>query len=136
MTGPPKPYPCASCPYRCDVPSGVWAEEEYAKLPEYDRSTPEQPMGVFVCHQQDDTVCSGWAGTHDGEHLIALRMAVVTGSMSPEDVDATIDYVSPVPLFESGTAAAAHGLADMETPPPEAARIWRKIENRRDRRAG
>ena len=32
-----RPKPCASCPYRCDVPSGVWHPDEYAKLEVYDR---------------------------------------------------------------------------------------------------
>ncbi|MEU1550230.1 DUF6283 family protein [Nocardia sp. NPDC005745] len=30
--GPPAPRPCESCPYRCDVPSGVGAAEEMEKV--------------------------------------------------------------------------------------------------------
>ena len=78
----PKPYPCASCPYRCDVPSGVWDEDEYLKLPDYDEATGEQPPGVFLCHQDDERVCSGWAGTHDTEDLLSLRLAVSLGAMT------------------------------------------------------
>lgn len=46
----PAPQPCASCPYRRDVPSGIWAAEEYAKLPAYDADTPFQPPHLFLCH--------------------------------------------------------------------------------------
>ena len=50
MTNLPAPQPaknpCGSCPYRKDVPSGVWAVSEYLKLVEYDRPTGEQPVHV------------------------------------------------------------------------------------------
>ena len=118
MIGPPKPNPCASCPYRRDVPSGVWSEGEYVKLPDYDLATGDQPLGVFCCHQDDDRVCSGWAGTHDGEHLLALRMAQAGRQMTAEAVEATIEYVSPVPLFESGAEACAHGTPTWRSRPP------------------
>lgn len=82
--GPPAPRSCASCPYRRDVPAGIWAREEYGKLPGYDEPTPFQPRGVFLCHQHDPgtdghPVCGGWAGCHDGDELLALRMAVLGG---------------------------------------------------------
>ena len=130
----PKRYPCASCPYRRDVPSGVWAPEEYLKLPEYDRPTSEQPVGVFYCHQDDERICSGWAGTHDGVNLLALRFAVGLGTMTPEEVDATIDYAPPVPLFDSGAEACQHGLKDLREPSAEARKTVAKIETRRTRR--
>lgn len=41
--------PCSSCPYRRDVPSGVWHREEYEKLLQYDDSTEILP--AFMCHQ-------------------------------------------------------------------------------------
>lgn len=134
--GPPAPRPCASCPYRRDVPSGVWHPEEYAKLPAYDRDTPSQPTQVFLCHQQDATsdrkrVCAGWAGCHDGRHLLSLRFAVMTGNMTPEAVDATLDYRSPVRLFRSGAEAARHGLAEVERPGDKAVETMGKIARRR-----
>ncbi|WP_336794377.1 DUF6283 family protein [Gordonia malaquae] len=49
----PAPRPCESCPYRRDVPSGVWAESEYEKLRAYDAPTGEQPVRLFLCHQYD-----------------------------------------------------------------------------------
>lgn len=47
----PAPSPCSSCPYRRDVPSGLWGANEYAKLRDYDNPTWAQPPGIFQCHQ-------------------------------------------------------------------------------------
>lgn len=118
------------------MPSGIWAPEEYVKLPAYDRPTMEQPMQVFLCHQHDrdsdaSRVCAGWAECHDGDELLALRFAPLLGSMTGETVQATRDYVSPVPLFRSGTEAARHGLAEIEQPSLQAAVAMTKISRRR-----
>lgn len=124
MTNVPKPpakNPCGSCPYRRDVPSGVWHPSEYAKLPEYDKSTAEQPPGVFLCHQQDGRMCAGWVGCHDQQNLLALRFWALNGA-DPDDVDEVLDYTTEVPLFDSGAEAAEHGMAEVETPGPKAAR--------------
>ncbi|MFI6512872.1 DUF6283 family protein [Streptosporangium sp. NPDC050855] len=133
----PAPRPCESCPYRKDVPSGVWAPEEYEKLREYDRPTGEQPPTVFLCHQQDrdsaSRICGGWAGCHDGDELLALRVATMTGRMTPEEAYAVTDYVSPVPLFSSGKEAADHGMAEVEQPSDQAGSVIEKIARvRRD----
>lgn len=119
--------PCGSCPYRTDVPSGVWTADEYAKLPPYDNDTAYQPPNVFLCHQKDGRVCAGWAGCHDGTQLLSLRLACMTGAMSREVADAVIDYRSPVPLFSSGGAAAAHGMRDVEEPGAEALAMMRTL---------
>lgn len=136
----PAPRPCSSCPYRKDVPSGIWAASEYAKLPEYDRQTGEQPTSPFMCHQHDRDsdraqVCSGWAGCHGKTHeteLLALRLAEALGTLPPEAVEATINYESPVPLFDSGQAAADHGVRDIENPGPDAIELLRKVAARRE----
>ena len=104
--------PCRSCPYRADVPSGVWAAHEYDKLPGYDGTMPEQveagALGAFMCHQQDGQLCAGWVGCHGAYELIALRMVA--------DLDPTVwTYRSPVPLFASGAEAAAHGLPEVSS---------------------
>lgn len=124
----PAARPCGSCPYRRDVPSGVWAREEYEKLPAYDRPTYEQPPAVFLCHQQNGRVCAGWAGCHDMDQSLGLRFA--SHDMDPDDVAATLDFTSPVPLFRSGTEAAEHGLRDLATPGASAARVIAKITQR------
>ena len=138
MTAPagPAPRPCASCPYRQDVPSGIWAASEYAKLTAYDEPTYSQPTGLFLCHQHDRNddrarVCAGWAGCHDGDHLLALRIAVSAEEITAETADAIRDYVSPTPLFASGVEAAAHGVREICTPGPDACTAINKISRRR-----
>lgn len=135
-TLPPAPRPCASCPYRQDVPSGVWAASDYAKLPTYDGPTYSQPGLLFLCHQHDRDsdsarVCGGWAGCHDMTESLALRIASASREMTAEDVEATADYASPVPLFATGAEAAAHGMRDIDNPGPEACAAIDKISRTR-----
>lgn len=118
---PPKPAkrPCGSCPYRRDVPSGVWSLEDYAKLPRYDKETWEQPTGVFLCHQRDGHVCAGWLQTHGTDDLLALRMNEVDPSC--------FDFSSDVETFDSGVEAAVHGVRDIRNPGPEAQAMMEKL---------
>jgi len=118
-----RPTPCASCPYRQNVPSGVWDASEYAKLPAYDAPTGEQPAGAFFCHQQDGSVCAGWLGHRDPYHLLAVRIGISAGALD----ESCIDYKTDVPLFTSGEEAAAHGMRDYEHPGPKAEATIRKI---------
>lgn len=124
---PPAVNPCGSCPYRKDVPSGVWSEEEYAKLPLYDRELAFQPPSVFMCHQQNDKLCSGWTGCHDMGQSLGFRIAVIAQRIVGEDVDAVLDYTTPVPLFTSGEEAAAHGRVEIEHPGERAGKIVDKL---------
>lgn len=134
----PAKAPCRSCPYRRDVPSGVWAKEEYAKLPGYDGDTGQQldagAMGAFFCHQQSGRLCAGWVGCHDMNESLGLRLAAMHGSISERDVEAAFDYVSPVPLFDSGAEAAAHGLAQLEEPGEQARRTIDRLERKQPQR--
>lgn len=117
----PRPSPCSSCPYRRDVPSGIWDASEYARLPLYDGETWGQPTGVFLCHQADGFICAGWCGCHDMQENLALRIAP---HLDPDiDVQACLDYTSPVPLFASGAEAAEHGMRDIEDLSPEAGEV-------------
>ena len=109
------PIPCGSCPYRTDVPSGIWHPDEYAKLVEYDNETHAQPFAVFMCHQRDGNLCGGWLACHDKDNLLALRIARVDPSV--------FDYVSPVPVFKSGREAAEHGMRDVSGPSPKAEKM-------------
>lgn len=133
MTLGPASRPCGSCPYRRDVPSGVWEPVEYAKLPAYDRPTGEQPAAMFLCHQQDGRVCAGWAGCHDMDQALAMRLAGINGDMIPDEWNATLDYESPVPLFASGAEAAAHGLRDVTRPDEKACRTIDRLTRKRAR---
>lgn len=130
----PCSHPCGSCPYRQDVPGGVWSTEEYEKLPHYDKPTAEQPMGLFLCHQQNGHLCAGWAGTHDMDETLSIRLAVTMGTMHPDEIQKTIDYESPVSLWESGQEAHDHGVADVSRPSYEAKKIQHKLMMKRERK--
>lgn len=110
----PPSVPCGSCPYRRDVPSGIWHSEEYQKLPLYDGETWEQSPALFMCHQNDGCLCGGWLLSHDRNHLLALRLHVVD--------DSVWDYDPGIDVFSSGAAAMAHGLKDIDNIGPEAQR--------------
>lgn len=120
--------PCKSCPYRRDVPSGVWAAQEYAKLPGYDGDMLDQlaagATALFLCHQQDGNLCAGWLHTHGENGLLALRMH--GGEVKPE----IWDYASPVPCFASGSEAAEHGLADINAPGKNAKLIVERLSRK------
>lgn len=124
--------PCVSCPYRRDVPSGVWAASEYEKLPLYDGTTTEQAINgayqLFECHQTDGNLCAGWVGCHDMDESLAMRM-------HHRQVDpAVYDYESPVSLFSSGAEAAEHGMRDIDNPGPDAREAQSKITRVRSAR--
>jgi hypothetical protein len=134
QVGAPAPAPCGSCPYRRDVPSGVWERDEYEKLVDYDEPTYAQPISVFLCHQQDGRVCAGWCGTHDMENTLAVRLAAASGRVTPDTFDAILAYETAVPLFASGREAHDHGVADLDEPRRDAVRTIQKLERRRARR--
>lgn len=127
----PLPVPCGSCPYRRDVPSGVWHTKEYKKLPEYDLDTPFQPPYVFLCHQVTGGLCAGWCGTHDMKHNLGLRIAEAIGRMDAATVDEAMAYTTDVPLFASGREACDHGLRDIKTPTLRAVLSQRSIRIKR-----
>ncbi len=128
------PIPCGSCPYRRDVPSGVWSPEEYAKLPAYDAETFAQPAKLFMCHQQNNSLCTGWVQSHaNRDHrfdLLALRF-----SRTIDDAEVSKVALSEplVPLFRSGAAAARHGLKACKRPGPRARKIIDNIVTKRKR---
>lgn len=105
--------PCSACPYRRDVPSGVWAAECYDLLPPYDAPTGEQPPNPFGCHATPGFQCHGWAVVHSNrghEHdLLALRLLEFMG----EAIDLPL---ATTPMFASGAEAAEHGKAEIEHP--------------------
>lgn len=126
----PNPHPCGSCPYRRDVPSGVWSEEEYVKLPHYDGETFTQPPTVFACHQQDGAICAGWAGCHDMQESLGLRFAAQFNLLDEAEVQAVLNYECAVPLWGSGAEAAAHGLVEVEHPGQKARSTITRLESK------
>jgi hypothetical protein len=118
--------PCSACPYRQDVPSGLWAHNEYEKLRLYDAPTGQQPIAAFACHATPDHYCHGWAVVHNSrghEHeLLALRMRSI------HDVPA-----AAVPLMFSGNDAADHGQADIDDPSLDAVHAIDKLVRKHPR---
>lgn len=114
--------PCGSCPYRRDVPPGIWEEHEYAKLPSYDGQIIDQiengGVPLFMCHQNDGCLCGGWLACHGPTELLAMRLAAAKGRIDPS----VWDYDPKVPVFATGAEAAEHGMSGIEDPPPEAER--------------
>lgn len=102
--------PCSACPYRTDVPSGVWSRDEYDKLRRYDVETPFQPARGFSCHATPDFYCHGWAMVHTSRgsayDVLALRIDPPTEWPDPSGVE----------LFDSGAEAADHGQRDADSP--------------------
>ncbi|MFI8528615.1 DUF6283 family protein [Promicromonospora sukumoe] len=131
----PANNPCGSCPYRRNVPSGVWDASEYEKLPRYDAPTTDQPARLFLCHQQDGRICAGWAGCHDMDHNLAARVAVLDGQLTPDEHQQLLDYTTDVPLFDRGQDAADHGRADESNPGQRARQMARKLRHRQKRQA-
>ncbi len=127
----PESRPCGSCPYRKDVPGGVWDEEEYAKLPLFDATDPNrQPVAVFGCHQNNGHLCAGWVGCHDMYESLALRINYITGFMTLDDYEKTLAYECPVPLWESGAEAAEHGMSAIDKPGDRAQTIMRNLRRK------
>ncbi|QIG66902.1 hypothetical protein EVB29_072 [Rhizobium phage RHph_TM27A] len=126
------PVPCKSCPYRKDVPSGVWHESEYKKLPNFDGDIATQFVnggtGLFLCHQQNNALCSGWLGCHGVDNLLALRLH--GNHVEPE----IFDYETDVPLFSSGAEAAAHGMRDIKEPREDAKKVINRLLKKRMRK--
>lgn len=124
---PPRKRPCSSCPYRKDVPSGVWDASEYEKLPEFDRPTFEQPAGTFACHQDNGHLCSGWVACHDMEQNLGLRIAIAQEHIDADHMDEILDYETPVELWESGQAARDHGMKEIDDPSDAAIEVAEKL---------
>lgn len=127
MSDAPAKSPCGSCPYRQDVPSGVWHHDHYLTLPKYDQPTALQPQLVFGCHQNNGKLCAGWVATHDMEQNLALILAALQGWITPEVYSLCLTYATKVPLFSSGQEACDHGLRDYENPGPKARRVSEKL---------
>lgn len=130
MIAAPARRPCSSCPYRCDVPSGVWDQPEYAKLEAYDGETGSQPPSVFLCHLLNRRLCAGWVAVHDMDESLGLRIAVLTDLISPATAEKLLDYTTDVELHESGAAARAYGMRDISSPGSGAIRIMVGLEQR------
>jgi len=128
---------CSSCPYRRDVPSGVWAADHYHVLKELDcrrtiklpyptkdgivmLDTPNPSPGTFHCHQSNatgkPTVCRGWLSVE--RNSIGARLLQMD-EMPTEDES---DF-----YYSTGTEACEAGLKGIESPSPEARALVEKL---------
>lgn len=114
--------PCASCPYRRDTPAGVWAADEYRKLPAYDDQFGGG--GIFLCHHsstaKEKSVCRGWFEVH--ERNITRRLAVMTGKIVVEG-----ECPCDVPLYDSGAEACRAGIRGVRRPSKAARAMSKKL---------
>ena len=117
--------PCKSCPYRKDVPSGVWEAHEYDKLPGYDGEIFQQlsagAVGLFLCHQRDGSLCAGWLASHGPSNLLAMRLNAASVT------DEVWTYRTAVPVWASGREAREHGQRDIEEPGSRANRMMARL---------
>lgn len=98
---------------------------------------PTRLTGLFQCHQSDadsavKRVCAGWAGCHESEELLALRLGLFDGRIDAATYRAAIEYVWPVSLLPSGGDTAAHGEAGVDASAQEARRVIDKIARARN----
>jgi hypothetical protein len=76
--------PCASCPYRKDVPIGTWHRSEFENLLANDAD--EMNGSLFGCHKyrhrppEEHEACVGWVLDQKARGIpaIRLRMALMT----------------------------------------------------------
>lgn len=88
----PRKNPCASCPYRKNVPPGIWDQSEYDKLSKYDGEMHEQQAtAVFMCHQHDGCVYSGWLAHREPVDMLAVRIGLISGQMDTVCLDYPTD---------------------------------------------
>lgn len=126
------PEPCGTCPYRRDVPAGLWDASEYEKLPTfaegYDAGQGVPCLALFLCHQTHrlgrDTACRGWLSVE--RESLAVRLAVLTGRIAADEVWREVK----APLYESGREAAEAGLAGVEEPSLGARRAMARLQRK------
>ncbi len=118
--------PCSSCPYRKSTPPGVWAREEYLKLPAWD--DPMAFAGTFLCHHSAlgsrKSVCRGWLEVHADNmaaRLASLMVEYAEGARKP----------TSVPLYRSGAEACRAGLRGVAKPKTAARAVIAKLTKAR-----
>lgn len=117
-----KAEPCLTCPYRLDVPSGVWSASEYEKLRGYGANVT---FNLFLCHQTIaggvELACKGWLLVES--ESVAVRVACSLGLL---DYPACFAPCS-AGLHSSGAAAADYGQKQLKRPGRRALRVIEKL---------
>jgi hypothetical protein len=84
--------PCASCPYRKDVPVKTWHRSEFENLLAQDQ---DQFGRMFGCHKfrfrpsEEQHFCAGWLldQKERGYPSLHLRMFLITNGITVEQLD-------------------------------------------------
>jgi len=100
--------PCAECPWRCDVPIGIWPVERFISLA---NTAYDMNIGIFACHKSAEdhpTVCAGFLA-RGADHNLTIRRAYMTGKLE------RIERSGGHPLYSSYRAMAiANGVSQGE----------------------
>lgn len=88
--------PCKTCPYRKDVPVGLWHPDEYSNLAAQDQ---KEFGSLFGCHATGKEkggphVCAGWLLDQKSRGIpnLSLRIALIR---SPDEAQPCLDEVHP-----------------------------------------
>lgn len=119
--------PCAECPWRKDVPTGVFPPDAFR----HSANTAEDgALHRFACHMSGGdkpATCAGFL-LRNARHNMAVRLSIIQGRYDPDDVGN-----GGAPLYESYRAMAiANGVAPND---PALARTRADDEESRHARA-
>jgi hypothetical protein len=100
--------PCSECPWRRDVPTGIWPVERFVALA---HTAYDMNIGIFACHksaQDHPTVCAGFLA-RGADHNLTIRRAYMTGELERTERSGGLN------LYPSYRAMAiANGVPDGE----------------------
>jgi hypothetical protein len=94
--------PCASCPYRKDVPIGTWHRSELENLLANDKD--EMHGNLFACHKfrhrpkEEHDACAGWVLDQKERGLpsIRFRLALMTNDDAVRMLEEVTDGGHPL----------------------------------------
>lgn len=103
--------PCDECPWRRDVPEGLYPVIPSTAAAVQGGPGAEAPMDapIVACHKSpegDDLPCAGWLAVAGVDHL-GVRLAVAQGRIPPEALRPGEDWPELVDSFAE--MVARHG---------------------------
>lgn len=101
--------PCAQCPWRSDLPTGVFPAEAFriSAGTAYDASWDQ-----FACHMagsETPATCAGFV-LRNSANNVGARISIMKGSLDPRKVS------SPYPLYDNYRAMAVANGVDPDDP--------------------
>jgi len=101
--------PCPECPWRTDVPTGVFPAEAFRHSA---RTAADMAESLFGCHMagpETPQTCAGFL-LRNAEHNLAVRIAIASGRIDPDKVRET------APLYDNYRAMAIANGVDENDP--------------------